>query len=71
MSYSLPTKRKHERKTFASDTLRKINLRLGYYRKVLKDNNATDKRKQRVTKKYEHDMKVRYLLNRVVKNLYI
>lgn len=68
---TLPTKPWHERKTFASDTLKKINLRLCYYRKVLKDNNATDKRKQRVMKLYERDMKVRYLLNRAVKNLYM
>lgn len=68
---SLPSKKWHERKTFASDTLKLINLRLGYYRKVLKDNNITDKRRQRVTKKYEHNLKVRKLLNRAVKNLYI
>ncbi len=67
---TLPSRPWHSRKTFASDTLKRINLRLGYYRKVLKDNNITEKRRERIQKKYEHDMKVRKLLNRAVKHLY-
>lgn len=67
---SLPTKPRHQRKTFATDTLKKINLRLGYYRKVLKNNNISNQRRERINKKYERDIKIRILLNRAVSNLY-
>ncbi len=66
----LPINPKHYRKTFATDTLKKINLRLGYYRKVLKNNNISNQRRERINKKYERDIKIRNLLNRAVSNLY-
>ena len=67
----LPTKKWHSRKTFASDTLKLINARLAYYRKVLKNENITDeKRINSIKSKFERDMKARKLLNRAVNNLY-
>lgn len=69
---SLPFKARHERKTFATPTLKKINLRLHYYRKVLNDPSIdpNSQRYQRIKNKYDHCLKVRQLLNRAVKNLY-
>lgn len=70
-----PLKKRHERKTFATPTLKVINSRLQYYRKVLsKDEPLTDKAKlqrQRIQQKYDHCMKVRQLLNNAVRNLYL
>lgn len=69
-----PLKKRHERKTFATPTLKAISSRLQYYRKVLsKPEPLTDKAKlqrQRIQQKYDHCMKVRQLLNRAVKHLY-
>ena len=69
-----PLKKRHERKTFATPTLKVINSRLQYYRKVLKQPEPlTEKAKlqrQRIQQKYDHCMKVRQLLNRAVKHLY-
>lgn len=79
-----PLKKRHERKTFATPTLKAISSRLQYYRKVLSKpepwSNAprskdplTEKAKlqrQRIQQKYDHCMKVRQLLNRAVKHLY-
>ena len=68
-----PLKQRHERKTFATPTLTKINSRLGYYRRVLATEPTTPKQKlqhQRIKNKYDHCMKVRQLLNRAVRNLY-
>ena len=69
---SLQTKTRHERKTFATPTLKAINLRLHYYRKVLNDPsiNPESVRYQRIKNKYDHCMKVRQLLNKAIKNLY-
>ena len=73
MSHNLPPlKQRHERKTFATPTLKVINSRLQYYRRVLANEPITPKQKlkhQRIKNKYEHCMTVRKLLNRVVKNL--
>ena len=73
MSHNLPPlKQRHERKTFATPTLKVINSRLQYYRRVLANEPITPKQKlqhQRIKNKYEHCMKVRQLLNRAVKNL--
>lgn len=70
-----PLKKWHERKTFATPTLRLIQSRLQYYRKILNepesDNPKKIKQRQRIQQKYDHNMKVRALLNRAVKNLYI
>ena len=70
-----PIKQRHERKTFATPTLKHINSRLQYYRKVLSQPEPkTDKAKlsrQRIQNKYDQCMKVRSLLNRAVKNLYL
>ena len=78
-----PLKKRHERKTFATPTLKAISSRLQYYRKVLsKPEPLTDKAKlqrqdvkrlaqrARIQQKYDHCMKVRQLLNRAVKHLY-
>ena len=71
---TLPSKKFHERKTFATPTLIKINKRLFYYRKMLKTlepkNNKELKRYSVLAKKYERDMKIRKLLNRAVSHLY-
>lgn len=70
----LPTKRWHERKTFASDTLKKINYRIYYYRKIIKTlnpkNEKEEKQLERIKNKFERDIKIRNLLNKAVKNLY-
>ena len=64
-STSLPSKPYHYRKTFATPTLKLINSRLQYYRRVLNRQSSS-----RIQQKYERDMKVRQLLNRAVKHLY-
>lgn len=70
-----PLRKPHERKTFATQTLKMINSRLQYYRKVLSKPEPIDKKMKnkydRIKSKYDKDMKVRSLLNRAVKNLYI
>ena len=70
-----PLKQWHERKTFATPTLRLINSRLQYYRRILNQPEPnTDKAKnkrQKLKNKYDRDIKVRNLLNKAVKNLYI
>ena len=74
MSHNLPPlKQRHERKTFATPTLKVINSRLQYYRRVLANESITPKQKlqhQRIKNKYEYCMKVRQLLNRAINNLY-
>lgn len=60
-------KPKHCRKAFATPTLKLINSRLQYYRRVLKQQG---KKHQQIQQKYERDMKVRQLLNRAVRHLY-
>ena len=70
------TERKHVRKTFATPTLRLINSRAQYYRRILQQplsDNASEKqirKRQKLQQKYERDMKVRTLLNRAVGHLY-
>ena len=76
MSQALPPlKQRHERKTFATPTLKLINSRLQYYRKVLSQPEPTTEKgklsRQRIQNKYDQCMKVRQLLNRAVKNLYL
>ena len=75
MTFNLPPlKQRHERKTFATPTLIKINSRLQYYRRVLSTEPTTPKQQlqhQRIKNKYEQCMKVRQLLNRAVRNLYL
>lgn len=70
-----PLKKRHERKTFATKTLKLIHSRLQYYRKILNqppsDNLKKIRQRQRIQQKYDHNMKVRALLNRAVRNLYI
>lgn len=70
-----PLKKRHERKTFATKTLKLIHSRLQYYRKILNqplsDNPKKIRQRQRIQQKYDHNMKVRALLNRAVRNLYI
>ncbi len=70
-----PLRKRHERKTFASPTLKMINSRLQYYRKILSQPEPTTPKARakynKLKSKYERDMKVRRLLNNAVKNLYI
>lgn len=70
-----PLKKRHERKSFASDTLKLINSRLQYYRRVLSQPLPTTETKLRkrqiIQAKYEHNMKVRKLLTRAAANRYI
>ena len=69
-----PLKVWHERKTFATPTLKQIKSRLQYYRKVLSMPMPIDAKKiakrEKIQRKYDHNMKVRFLLNRAVNNLY-
>ena len=58
------------RKTFATVTLRKINSRVQYYRRVLNNPNTNIEQLERIRKKYEKDLKIRALLNRAINNLY-
>ena len=70
-----PLKKPHERKTFATPTLKLINSRLQYYRRILNqpepDNQKAKNNRQKLKNKYERDLKVRKLLNKAIKNLYI
>ena len=70
-----PLKKRHERKSFASDTLKKIHSRLQYYRKVLNEPIPTDPKKilrrEKIQRKFDRDMKVRQLLYRAINNRYI
>ena len=69
--FRLPNKKRHCRKTFATETLKLINSRLGYYRKIFKDENITDQRRiNSIKAKFERDMKIRKLLNKAIYNLY-
>lgn len=70
-----PLKKRHERKSFASDTLKKIHSRLQYYRKVLNEPESDDPKKilrrEKIQRKFDRDMKVRKLLYRAINNRYI
>lgn len=67
---TLQTKPKHYRKTFATHTLKIINSRIQYYRRILNNNEKSNNKKQIIQQKYDRDMKVRKLLNRAIKHLY-
>lgn len=77
---TLQTKPKHYRKTFATYTLKIINSRIQYYRRILNNNEnsvrdltkheKSNNKKQIIQQKYDRDMKVRKLLNRAIKHLY-
>ena len=67
--------RPHDRTTFATPTLKQINGRIGYYRKILNQpldkNNAKQVRQhKKLQMKYERDMKIRFLLNRAINHKY-
>ena len=69
------TKRPHDRTTFATPTLKLINGRIAYYRKILKQELNTNNAKQvrqhkKLQMKYNRDMKIRYLLNRAINHRY-
>lgn len=70
-----PIKNRHERKSFATPTLKLITSRLQYYRRVLKepisDNPKKIRQRERIQRKYDYNMKVRKLLNRAVANRYL
>lgn len=70
-----PIKNRHERKSFATPTLKLITSRLQYYRRVLKEPISDDpikiRQRERIQRKYDYNMKVRKLLNRAVANRYI
>ena len=58
------------RRSFATETLSKISNRLQYYRKVLNNPKTNDKQRQRIQSKYDHDIKIRKLLNRALSHRY-
>ncbi len=67
--------RPHDRTTFATPTLKLINGRIGYYRKILnqpldKNNSKQVRQHKKLQMKYERDMKIRNLLNRAIKHKY-
>ena len=64
------TTNRKSRKTFATATLRKINSRLQYYRRILNTTDKHNKRLDSIKQKYDRDMKIRALLNRAIRNLY-
>ena len=70
-----PLKKRHERKSFATQTLKMIASRLQYYRKILSEPESDIpkkmKQRERIQKKYDHCMKVRKLLNRAAANRYL
>ena len=70
-----PLKKRHERKTFATPTLKIIHSRIQYYYKVLKNDPPEDPKKlqryEKIKTKYEQSIKVRKLLKNAIKNLYI
>ena len=70
-----PLKKPHERKTFATPTLKLINSRVQYYRRILNqpepDTQKAKDNREKLKNKYERDLKVRKLLNKAIKNLYI
>lgn len=69
-----PLKQRHERKTFATPTLKIIHSRIQYYKKVLNNPPPEDpkklKRYESIKNKYEKNLKVRSLLKKAVNNLY-
>ncbi len=75
MNFNVNPPQRKSRKTFATDTLKKITCRLQYYRRILNQpepiNEKQKLQRQRIQSKYDRDMKVRALLNKAVKNLYI
>lgn len=70
-----PLKKRHERKTFATPTLKIIHSRIQYYYKVLKNDPPEDPKKlqryEKIKTKYEQSIKVRKLLKNAIKNLYL
>ena len=70
-----PLKKPHERKTFATPTLKLIKSRVQYYRRILNqpepDTQKAKDNREKLKNKYERDLKVRKLLNKAIKNLYI
>ena len=55
------------RKTFATDTLRILNNRMLYYRKML---NSNKKCTQKIKNKYENCLRIKKLLHRATRHLY-
>ena len=69
------SRRPHDRTTFATPTLKLINGRISYYRKILKQelnpNNCKQVRQhEKLQIKYDRDMKIRHLLNRAISHRY-
>ena len=68
-----PLKKRHERKTFATYTLKLVHSRLQYYRKILSQPESTDlkkiKQRERIQRKYDHNVKIRLLLKRATSHL--
>ena len=76
MEYRLPPlKARHERKTFATSTLKQIHSRIQYYRRVLNSPPPTEPKKlikyEKIKNKYNRDLKIRSLLKNAVSNLYL
>ena len=60
-------KSRKSRKTFATDTLRILNNRMLYYRKML---NSNKKCTQKIKNKYENCLRIKKLLHRATRHLY-
>ena len=60
-------KSRKSRKTFATDTLRILNNRMLYYRKML---NSNKKCSQKIKNKYENCLRIKKLLHRATQHLY-
>ena len=61
-------KSRKSRKTFATDTLRILNNRMLYYRKVINTNGQ--KVPQKIKNKYENCLRIKKLLHRATQHLY-
>ena len=68
------TKTRNSRKSFATETLKNITNRLNYYNRMMKNKTNEDieasPRLRRIRNKYNHAMKVRFILNRALSHRY-
>ena len=79
MNYERPQRK--SRKTFATETFKKITCRCQYYRRILskpipeditdpKQRQRLEKQRDKIQAKYDHNLKVRSLLRRAISHLY-
>ena len=62
------------RKSFATETLKNITNRINYYNRMMKNKTNEDieasPRLKRIRNKYNHALKVRFILNRALSHRY-